>query len=91
MALWLASVLSRCLENIGVLIFVLGTEDGPSVLSKLCSSCTTAPYYLLKVKVRGFDESCNFCGCEIVGWVSEKSGCLWFPGKMMSINLSEHT
>ena len=33
------------------------------------------------VSVRGFDESCNFRGCEIVGWVSEKSGCLLSPGK----------
>ena len=41
--------------------------------------------------MHGFDESCNFHGCEIVGWVSEKSGCLLFPGKMISINLSEHT
>ena len=87
MALWLASALSRCLENIGVLIFVFGTEDGPSVLSKLRSTCTTVPYYLLKVKVHGFDESCNFCGCEIVRWVSEKSGCFLFPGKITSINL----
>ena len=68
----------------GVNIFVWWTEDGPS-------TCTTAPYYLLKVKVCGFDESCNSHGCEIVGWVSGKSGCLCFPGKMMSINLSEHT
>ena len=70
---------------------MLGTEDGPSVLSKLCSTCTTVPYYLLNAKVHGFDESCNFRGCEIVGWVSEKSGCFWLPGKMMSINLSERT
>ena len=80
MVLWLASVPNRCLEKYwGANIFVLGTEGGPSVLSKLCSTCTTAPYYLLKVKVGGFDESCNFCGCEIAGRVSEKSGCLWFP------------
>ena len=91
MVLWLASVLSRCLENIGVLIFVLRTEDGPSVLSKLRSTCTTAPYYLLKVKVCGFDEFCNFYGCEMVVWVSEKSGCPLFPGKMTSINLPECT
>ena len=26
-------------------------------------------------------------GCEIVGWVSEESGCLWFPAKRMSISL----
>ena len=75
----------------GTNIFVLGTEDGPSVLAKLCSTSTTAPYYLLKVKVHGFDESCNFCCCEIVGWVSEKLGCPWFPEKRMSINLSGHT
>ena len=91
MVLWSASVLSRCLGNIGVLIFVLGTEDGPSVLSKLCSTCTAMPYYLLKVKVHGFDEFCNFCGCEMVGWVSEKSGCPLFPGKITSINLPECT
>ena len=76
-------------EYWGVNIFVWWTEDGPSVLAKLHSTCTTVPNYLLKVKVHGFDESCNSHGCEIVGWVSGKSGCLWFPGKMMSINLSE--
>ena len=41
--------------------------------------------------VRGFDEFYNLPGCDIAGWVSEKSGCLWFPGKMMSINLFGHT
>ena len=33
----------------------------------------------------------NLHGCEIVEWVSKKSGCLWFPAKMMSTNLFEHT
>ena len=45
----------------------------------------------LGVGVHGFVEFYNLHGCEIVGWVSEKSGCLWFPAKMMSINLFEHT
>ena len=45
----------------------------------------------LGVGVRGFDEFYDLCGCEIVGWVSKKSGCLWFPAKMMSIDLFECT
>ena len=90
--LWLVSVLDRCLLNIGVLIYLFGgLRMGPQSLQNLHSTCTTVPYYLLKVKVRGFDESCKSRGCEIVGWVSGKSGCLWFPGKILSINLSEHT
>ena len=33
----------------------------------------------------------GLCGCEIVGWVSEKSGCLLFPVIVMSINYFECT
>ena len=71
----------------------MGTEDGPSVLTKIRSTL----YYCkclrtnLGLGVCGFDEFYDLRGCEIVGWVSEKSGCLWFPAKMMSINLFEHT
>ena len=88
----LVSVLDRCLLNIGVLIYLFGgLRMGLQSMQNLHSTCTTVPYYLLKVKMCGFDESCNSCGCEIVGWVSGKSGCLWFPGKIMSINLSGRT
>ena len=40
----------------------------------------------LKLGVHGSDESYSLHGCEIVGWVSEKSGCRWFPVIVMSIN-----
>ena len=39
--------------------------------------------------VHGFDGLYDLRGCEIVGQVSEKSGCLRFPAKLMNINLFE--
>ena len=71
-----------------LLLLDLGTEDGPSVCTKLHSTLTTVAFLQanLKLGVRGSDESYGLHGCEIVGWVSEKSGCLWFPVIVMSIN-----
>ena len=71
-----------------LLLLDLGTEDGPSVRTKLHSTLTTVAFLQanLKLGVHGSDESYGLHGCEIVGWVSEKSGCLWFPVIVMSIN-----
>ena len=73
---------------------MFGKYWGANVFFKnFAQPCTTACALGLTsmVGVCGFDEFYDLHGCEIVGWVSKKSGCLWFPGKMMSINLSEHT
>ena len=71
-----------------LLLVGLGTEDGPSVHTKLRSTLTTVVFLQtnLKLGVRGSDESYGFRGCEIVGWVSEKSECRLFPVIVMSIN-----
>ena len=71
-----------------LLLLDLGTEDGPSVRTKLRSTLTTVAFLQanLKLGVHSYDESYGLRGCEIVGWVSEKSGCLWFPVIVMSIN-----
>ena len=45
----------------------------------------------LIVGVRGFDEFHGLHGCEIVGWVSGESGCLWFPTGMKSLILFGRT
>ena len=81
--LWLASVPYRCLENFGVLMFWF--RDWGWALSPYkyllnldyCSNLMTN----LGVGVCSFDEFYDLCGCEIVGWVSEESGCLWFYSK----------
>ena len=71
-----------------LLLLDLGTEDGPSVHTKLHSTLTTVAFLQanLKLGVHGSDESYSLHGCEIVGCVSEKSGCLWFPVIVMNIN-----
>ena len=71
-----------------LLLLDLGTEDEPSVCTKLCSTLTTVVFLQanLKLGVHGSDESYSLHGCEIVRWVSEKSGFLWFPIIVMSIN-----
>ena len=71
-----------------LLLLDLGTEDGPSVHTKLHSTLTTVAFLQanLKLGLCGSDESYGLRGCEIVGWISEKSGCLWFPVIVLSIN-----
>ena len=71
-----------------LLLLDLGTEDGPSVRTKLHSTLTTVAFLQanLKLGLHGSDESYGLRGCEIVGWVSKKSGCLLFPVIVMSIN-----
>ena len=70
------------------LLLDLGTEEGPSVCTKLRSTLTTVVFLQsnLNLGVHGSDEFYGLGGCEIVGWFSEKSGCLWFPVIVMSIN-----
>ena len=81
-------ILQKFRKFLVLLLLDLGTEDGPSVHTKLCSTLTTVAFLQtnLKLDVFGADESYGLCGCEIVGWVSEKSGCPWFPVIVMSIN-----
>ena len=71
-----------------LLLLDLGTEDGPSVHTKLCSTLTTVAFLQtnLKLGVHVLMDVHGLHGCEIVGWVSEKSGCLLFPVIVMSIN-----
>ena len=71
-----------------LLLLDLGTEDGPSVRTKLHSTLTTVVFLQanLKLGVHVLMDVHGLCGCEIVGWVSEKSGCLLFPVIVMSIN-----
>ena len=71
-----------------LLLLGLGTEDRPSVHTKLCSTLTTVAFLQanLKLGVHGSDESYGLRGCELVGWISEKSRCLWFPVIVMGIN-----
>ena len=81
-------ILQKFREFLVLLLLDLGTEDGPSVHTKLRSTLTTVAFLQtnLKLGVRSCDESCGLRGCEIVGWVSEKSGCLWFLVIVMGIN-----
>ena len=76
-----------------LLLLDLGTEDGPSVCTKLRSTLTTVAFLQanLKLGVRVLIDVYSLHDCEIVGWVSEKSGCLWFPVIVMSMNLFECT
>ena len=71
-----------------LLLLDLGTEDGPSVHTKLHSTLTTVVFLQasLKLGVRVLMDVHGLRGCEIVGWVSEKSGCLLFPVIVMDIN-----
>ena len=71
-----------------LLLLDLGTEDGPSVRTKLCSTLTTVAFLQanLKLGVCVLMDVHGLRGCEIVGWVSEKSGCLLFPVIVMNIN-----
>ena len=61
---------------------------GPQSVQNLRSTLTTVAFLQsnLNLGVHGFDESSRLRGCEIVGWVSEKSQCLLFPVIVMSIN-----
>ena len=61
---------------------------GPQSVQNLCSTLTTVAFLQsnLNLGVCGFDECYGLSGCEIVGWVSGKSGCLLFPVIVMSIN-----
>ena len=71
-----------------LLLLDLGTEDGPSVRTKLRSTLTTVAFLQanLKLGVHVLMDVHGLRGCEIVGWVSEKSGCLLFPVIVMNIN-----
>ena len=67
----MVSVLSRCLEKYwGAKVFDLGTEDGSSVLSKLCSTLTTVAFLrtILNLGVCGFDDFTTFM---VVRWLDE--------------------
>ena len=57
-----------------LLLLDLGTKDGPSVCTKLCSTLTTVAFLQanLKLGVRVLMDVHGLRGCEIVGWVSEK-------------------
>ena len=83
--LGLASVSCRCLGNFGCCCFLIfwfrdwGWALSPYKNSLNLDYCSILLIYL-RLGVHGFDEFYGLHGCEIVGWVSEKSGCLWFPG-----------
>ena len=71
-----------------LLLLDLMTEDGSSVCTKLRSTFTTVAFLQanLKLGVCVLMDVHGLRGCEIVGWVSEKSGCLLFPVIVMNIN-----
>ena len=87
--LGLASVPCRSFRKFWVLLLLdLGTENGPSVHMKLHSTLTTVAFLWanLKLGVCVLMDVHSLRGCEMVGWVSKKSGCLLFPVIVMSIN-----
>ena len=74
-------ILQKFWEVWVLLLLDLGTEDGPSVRTKLRSTLTTVVFLQanLELGVRVLMDVHGLRGCGIVDGFSEKSGCLRFP------------